>query len=163
MVADDGFKLGGQLPVHDQLAAGLAMVPAKELALGVEDAGGGTAVSAQREAVLFGPDHGQRQSPDVVDDAGGVGDVSVHEAYGGQLIGDQGTGQVVAPDGAHGGLVERFAHVPAHAYGQAEALQVIGAHHRDGLQDAAGGKARRIQERVRDREHFAGEGRIGGD
>jgi len=53
----------------------------------------------------MGRNHSQRQSPDVVHHARGVSNVPVQDAHGSQLIGDQGAGQVVAPDRSHGRLV----------------------------------------------------------
>ena len=163
MLRDNGFKLRGHLPIRDQLPAGLAMVPSEELPLGLENAGGRTSVNPQQEAELFGPDHGQRQSPDVVHDARGKRHVPVEEAHGSQLVGNQGTGQVVAPDSSHARLVQRFAHVRAYAHCQTEPLQVIGAQHRDSLQDAAGGESRSIEQRIRDGKNLAGKGRVGRD
>ena len=58
----------------------------------------------------------------------------------GQLLGNRGAGQVVPPKGAHGGMRERFAHIAPHGYGETQALQVAGAHHRNRLQNAADGK-----------------------
>src|ERR1035441_4493077 len=163
MLGDNGFKLRGHLPISDQLPAGLTMIPSEQLSLGIENAGGRTAVNSEQEAVLLGPDYGQRQSPYVVHHARGECNILIQEADESQLFGDQGTGQVVAPDSTHTRLVQRFAHVCAHADCQAESLQVICAQHRDSLQNAAGGKPRSIQERIRDGKDFAGKGRIGRD
>ncbi len=53
--------------------------------------------------------------------------------------------------------------ISPHANGDAHALQVIGAQHGDGMLDAGDWKARRVEERVCDGQHFTGERGIRGD
>jgi hypothetical protein len=79
------------------------------------------------------------------------------------LLGDQGAGQIVPPGTADERMAQRLPQVGSDAHREAHALQVIRANDGDCLDDGRGGKARRVDRRVGDGEHFTGEGGIGRD
>jgi hypothetical protein len=150
MLAHDRSEVGGQFPAGHDVPSRLAMVASKELCFHRKNARSGPGMVLQQCRILVGAHRSQSQSANIVHQARGVSRVLVHEAGLRQLLGDDGAGQVVIPDVADQGVIQRLSHIRTRSNRQAHALQVIGSYHADSLENGASWKARRIGHRIRD-------------
>jgi hypothetical protein len=117
----------------------------------------------EERGILNGAKNGQGKTADIVQNAGGVRGVLVHEPGPGNLPRDQGARQVMPPDIADERMVERPAEIGTDADREAHALQVISAQYGNGLEDRMGRKSWGVDKRIRDGENFAGERSVRGD
>ena len=111
----------------------------------------------EERGILNGAKNGQGETADVVQYAGGVGGVLVHEPGRGKLPRDQCARQVMPPNVTDERMMERLAEIGTDADRKAHALQVISTQNGNGLEDRMGRKSRGVDERIRDGENFTGE------
>src|ERR1035441_6752369 len=129
---DGGGELVREIPVQGEIGAGGAVVDFEELALRLQQVEPEIVGNLKQSGVLVRVGGHQAQGPQVVQQAGGIGDFSVQAADARGLLGDQRRDHAVHPDFAEGDRADGGAHHVVERDEGGHRFDAVHAEHGDG-------------------------------